>query len=119
MQDYHNLIVCQRAIKLADLVFISTEGFPRMMDGNLAIQMRRSVVSISLNIAEGCGRKGGLDFLKFLQNAMGSASEVECAIELSRNRGYLDTDVSSRLLAKVIEIKKMLAGLLKSLGWSH
>jgi len=119
MQDYHNLAVWQRAIKLADLVFTATEHFPRMMDGNLAIQMRRSVVSISLNIAEGCGRKGGLDFLKFLQNAMGSASEVECAVELSRNRGYLDPAASSRLLDKAIEVKKMLAGLMKSLGWSH
>ncbi|HTF57310.1 MAG TPA: four helix bundle protein [Planctomycetota bacterium] len=117
MQDYHKLVVWQRASELTKLVFTSTTEFPRFFDGNLAAQLRRSVVSIALNISEGCGRKGGADFLRFLQNAMGSATEVECSLELSRNLGYLDAPSSSKLLGHVVEVKRMLTGLMKSLGW--
>jgi four helix bundle protein len=117
MQDYHKLVVWQRASELTNLVFTATTQFPRFIDGNLAAQLRRAVVSIALNISEGCGRKGGADFLRFLQNAMGSAAEVECSIELSRNLGYLDTAASTRLLGHVVETKRMLTGLMKSLGW--
>ena len=73
-----------------NLVFAATNQYPRFNDGNLGNQLRRAVVSIGLNICEGCGKKGGADFLKYLQNSMGSASEVEGALELSRNLGYLD-----------------------------
>jgi len=117
MQDYHKLVVWQRASELTRQVFTGTTEFPRFNDGNLAAQLRKATVSIALNIAEGCGRKGGADFLRFLQNAMGSATEVECAIELARNLGYLDASASTRLLGHVVEIKRMLTGLMKSLGW--
>ena len=102
---------------LADHVFVATEHFPKFSDGRLKDQTRSAAVSIALNISEGCGRKGGPDFLKFLRQAMGSACEVECAIELSRSRGFLDVPVSMKLLKLVIEVKKMLSGLMKSLGY--
>lgn len=116
MQDYHNLKAWQRAVELTDLVFTATATFPRFEDGKLADQLRRAAGSIVLNICEGCGRKGGADFLKYLQNSMGSASEVQGAVELSRNRRFLDAAQASQLLDRVIEIKKMLTGLMKSLG---
>jgi four helix bundle protein len=111
MQDYHKLKVWQKAFELVDEVFRVTISYPRFIDGNLLSQIRRA------NIAEGCGKKGGADFLKSLRQAMGSAYEVECCIELSRNQGYLDGPVSANLLGRVIEIKKMLSGLMKSLGY--
>lgn len=116
MQDYHNLVVWKRASELTDMIFIATATFPRFEDGKLADQLTRAAGSIVLNICEGCGRKGGADFLKYLQNSMGSASEVEGAVELARNRRFLDAVQSSQLLGRVIEIKKMLTGLMKSLG---
>ena len=112
------MLVWQRATELVDMIFIATTTFPRFEDGKLADQLRRAAVSIVLNICEGCGRKGGPDFLRYLQNSMGSASEVEGALESSRNRRFLDADQASRLLDHVIEIKKMLTGLMKSLGTS-
>jgi four helix bundle protein len=118
MQDYHKLIVWQRASELTDRVFDATGRFPRFVDGNLAAQMRRAAVSITLNICEGCGRKGGADFLKHLQFSMGSAMEVEGAVELARKQEYLDGPKTSELLGRVIEVKKLLTGLMKSLG-SH
>ena len=117
MQDYHKLQVWHRASELIDLVFDATEQFPRFYDGRLKEQSRNAAVSIALNISEGCGKKGGADLLKYLRQAMGSACEVECAIELSRNRGFMDGPVSAKLLGDVIEVKKMLTGLLKSLGY--
>ena len=117
MQDFHNLVVWQRAVEFVGLVFPATERFPRFSDGNLAQQTRKAAVSIAFNISEGCGRKGGADLIKFLQYSMGSACEVECGIELSRNLGYLEAKVAAALLERVVEIKKMLAGLMKSLGY--
>jgi len=117
MQDYHKLEVWKKASDLVDQVFPATQNFPpHGWDGNLAVQLRRSSVSVVLNIVEGCGRRGGPDFLKFLQTSMGSATEVEGAVELSRNRGYLDADKSAQLLSRVTEVKRMLTGLMKSLG---
>lgn len=118
MQDYHKLEVWKRATELVDLVFNATAKFPPYMDGKLAPQLRNASVSIVLNICEGCGRKGGADLLKHLQIAMGSAHEVEGALELSRNLGYLEVPTASRLLGHVEEFKKMLTGLMKSLGAS-
>jgi len=117
MQDFHNLVVWQRTVKLVDHVFDATQGFPRFSDGRLKDQSRNAAVSIALNISEGCGRKGGADFIKFLRQAMGSACELECAVELSRNRGFMEKPVSAKVLGLVIEVKKMLVGLMKSLGY--
>jgi len=117
MQDYHTLKVWHKTSDLVDEVFRVTTSYPRFIDGNLLSQVRRAVVSIAINISEGCGKKGGADFLKSLRQAMGSACEVECCVELSRNQGYLDGPVSAQLLDRVIEVKKMLVGLMKSLGY--
>ncbi len=117
MQDFHNLKVWHKSCDLVDEVFRVTTSFPRFIDGNLLSQIRRAVVSISINISEGCGKKGGADYLKYLRQAMGSACEVECCVELSRNLGFLDGPISSDLLGRVIEVKKMLTGLMKSLGY--
>jgi len=117
MQDYHNLVVWQKSFALVDRVFKATSKYPKFIDGNLLSQTRRAAVSIALNIAEGCGRKGGAHFLKSLKDAMGSACEVECCVELGRSQDYLDAPLSAGLLADVIEIKKMLVGLMKSLGY--
>jgi four helix bundle protein len=116
MQDYHKLKAWKKASDLVDLVFIATGGFPRFGDGKLADQLQRASCSIVMNICEGCGKKGGADFLKYLQNAMRSATEVEGGVELSRNRRFLDATQSALLLDRVIEVKKLLTGLMKSLG---
>ena len=71
-------------------------------------QLRRAAASIGYNIAEGCGRDSDPDFARFLQIAMGSASEVEYEVWLARDLGYLSPAVHDQMAEQAIEVRKML-----------
>jgi four helix bundle protein len=77
--------------------------------------MRRSSVSIGANIAEGCCRKGDIELGRFLQIAMGSASELEYQLLLARDLEIMKSLDFHRLSSEVIEVKKMLAALIHKL----
>jgi four helix bundle protein len=81
----------------------------------LTSQMRRAAASIGANIAEGCCRRGDLELGRFLQIAMGSASEVEYHCVLAHDLGMLGPDEFQRLTSETIEVKRMLAALLGKL----
>lgn len=66
-------------------VYQRTASFPATERYGLVSQMRRTALSIPANIAEGCGRRGRREMVKFLGTAMGSASELEYYILLSRD----------------------------------
>jgi len=115
MQDFRKLKVWERAAEFTGLIYAATASFPREESRGLTDHLRRAVVSIPTNIAEGCGRKGGADFVRFLHISMGSACEAECCLVLSRRLGFLDGAGCDRLLGQLVEIKRMLTGLIKSL----
>ena len=75
-------------------------------------QVRRSCASVAANIAEGSGRDSDAEFARSLQIARGSAVELENHLLLAHDLGYLDDPAMSRLMPAVIEVKKMLCGLL-------
>jgi four helix bundle protein len=77
--------------------------------------MRRSSASIGTNIAEGCCRKGDIELGRFLQIAMGSASELEYQLLLARDLEIMKSLDFQRLSGEVIEVKKMLASLIHKL----
>ena len=77
--------------------------------------MRRSAISIPSNIAEGYGRVYGKETAKFLSNAMGSASELETQLIISKNLGYATPGKIQELIKQNEEIIKMLSSLIKSL----
>jgi four helix bundle protein len=77
--------------------------------------MRRASVSIPSNIAEGCGRAGDADFARFLQIALGSASELEYQLILAHDLGWLTTVEFTQLTESVIEVKRMLGGFIRKL----
>jgi four helix bundle protein len=68
---------------------------------------------VPANIAEGCGRRGNGELHRFLQMAMGSASELEYHLLLSRELGYLGADQHEGVHKKVEEVKRMLASLIQ------
>ena len=72
-------------------------------------------MSIPTNIAEGCGRFTDADFARFLQIAMGSASETEYQLILARDLGFLPNNAYEKLHIEGEEIKRMLASLLKTI----
>jgi len=79
----------------------------------LASQARRAAVSIPSNIAEGCSRSTHRDFARFLQIAIGSASELEYHLEFAKDAKLLSPRDSDPLREQVIEVRRMLHGLLK------
>jgi four helix bundle protein len=115
MQDFRNLNVWGKAHSLALDVYASTRDFPREELFGLTSQLRRAACSIGANIAEGCGRGGNAELKRFLQIAMGSASELEYHLLLAHDLEFLTELAYGRLHNKVIEVKRMLASLLVEL----
>lgn len=85
MQSFRNLRVWKKSHSLTLDVYASSRTFPREEMYGLTSQMRRSSASIGMNIAEGCCRKGDIEMARFLQMAMGSASELEYQLLLARD----------------------------------
>jgi four helix bundle protein len=75
----------------------------------------RAATSVPANIAEGCGRAGDRDFRRFLRHSLGSACELEYHLLLARDLGFLAEAAYGPLDAQVVEIKRMLAGLIRRL----
>lgn len=94
-------------------VYASSKAFPRDEMFGLTSQMRRAFASIGMNIAEGCRRKGGAELGRFLPIAMGSASELEYHFLSARDLEYLPGPAYERLIAQVIEVKRMLLSLMQ------
>ena len=115
MRDFHRLKVWARAHRLVLNVYRVTRAFPRDEMYGLTSQMRRSASSICANIAEGCGRDKRPDFARFLDIAMGSASELEYHVLLSADLEFLPHATFGTLNAAVVEVKRTLAGLLRTL----
>jgi four helix bundle protein len=115
MQDYHNLAVWQKAQTLALNVHRLTDLIPRRGNSGLASQLRRAALSIPTNIAEGRGRASDSDFAKFIQIAIGSSSELECHLEFVAEAKLIPADRVKERLPDVIEVRRMLIGLMKKL----
>ena len=119
MKDFRQLKVWEKSHHLALEVYKATATFPKEELYGITSQLRRASISIPTNIAEGCGRNTNADFARFLQIAMGSASETEYEIILAFDLGFLSKDQFERLQTKPEEVKKMLASFIKTLRTSH
>ena len=97
-------------------LYLATSKFPRDEMFGMTSQIRRAVASIPTNIAEGCGRGSDADFRRFIQIAFGSANEIEYLIFLSYELKYIEENEFFEYNNKIIEIKKMLAGMIKKLS---
>ncbi len=96
-------------------VYKSSAYFPKEEMYGLTSQIRRSSVSISANIAEGCGRTGETELARFFQIALGSASELEYHLLLSYDLGFLKPGDFDSLTKDVCEVKKMLTSFIQKL----
>jgi four helix bundle protein len=107
MKDFRELIVWQKAHELTLAVYKATRDYPKEEVYGLTSQTRRASASIAANIAEGCGRATDADFARFLQNAFGSAIELEYHLLLAHDLEHLPTPAYQRLDAQTIEVKRM------------
>jgi hypothetical protein len=89
IKSYKDLRVWQKSIELVNFLYNLSKGFPKDETFGLTSQLRRAVVSISLNIAEGYGRHCTQSYIQFLRIARGSTMETETCIIISENLGYI------------------------------
>jgi four helix bundle protein len=115
VQDFRNLKVWEKAHMLTLDVYKASKSFPRDEMYGLTSQMRRASVSIGANIAEGACRRGDVDFARFLQIAVGSASELEYHLLLARDLELMGASDYRRLSDEAVEVKRMLASLMQKL----
>ena len=115
MKDFRSLVFWQKAHQFVLDLYRATKTFPEDERFELISQIRRAAVSIPSNIAEGCGRHGDAELKRFLQIAMGSASEVEYQLQLSKDLGYLGSMEFSKMNTELIQTKKMLNAFIQKL----
>ena len=111
------LVVWQKAMLLAKKVYCVQKQLPKEEIYGLGDQIRRAVVSIPSNIAEGFGRDTDKEFKHFLSIARGSLFETKTQLQLAENLGYLTID--SEMMALFDEIGKLINGLSRSLTVSR
>ena len=119
MKDFRDLKVWEKAHELTLACYAATGSFPKQEMFGLVSQIRRAGSSIPANIAEGCGRRGNGELHRFLQMSMGSASELEYHLLLSRDLDFLPAMEYERLRAQVIEVKRMLASLIRKIEFER
>ena len=114
IRDYRDLEVWNFAMNLCEQVYAYVRLFPKEEKYALGDQLRRAVVSIPSNIAEGNGRQSPKDYAHFLSMARGSLHEVCTQLELASRFGYVKVDAETKELTTAIG--KMLFSMIRKLG---
>jgi four helix bundle protein len=116
MQRFTDLKVWQRSHALVLPVYRLTKSFPPDERYGLTSQLRRAVLSVPTNIAEGSKRHTNAEYARFLNIAEGSLAETEYLLMVGRDLGYLTATTSNPALAEAEEIAKMLNSLRNRVG---
>nr|WP_047416632.1 four helix bundle protein [Cellulophaga sp. Hel_I_12] len=116
MRDFKKYGVWEISHKFTLQIYALTNNFPSQETYGLSSQLRRASTSISTNISEGCGRDSDAEFSRFLTIAVGSASEVEYLILLSKDLNYLDLKTYEKLNEDINTIKRKIYSLKQKLN---
>ena len=114
-QHFKDLVVWQKAMDLVADVCQVTESFPKHEVYSLTNQIRRAAVSVPSNIAEGQAHYNKGEFVHFLRHSSGSLAELETQIMLAERLHYATHEQSEKLLRQIVEVGKILNGLINSL----
>lgn len=115
MSDYKNLKVWQKAQAVALESHRATQKIRGRDNAALRSQITRAAFSIPANIVEGCGVQTPLEYSRFVRIALNSANELEYHLITAKDLGLLTDRTAATLVTNVIEVRKMLHGLLKYL----
>ena len=115
MHNYKNLVVWQKSIDLVVEVYRLTKKFPSEELYSLTDQLKRAVVSVPSNIAEGSARKTSKEFVQFLYIARGSKAEVETQLEIACKLGYLQYSEAQIAFDLCSEIGKICLKLINNI----
>ncbi len=112
---YRSLATWQKAMDLVDAVYDASEDWPQREMFGLTSQVRRAVVSVPANVAEGVRRSGKKEYAHHISIAHGSLLETETLLTVARRRGFIDLSTEERLLRASAEVGRLLNGLYRSL----
>ena len=111
IRSYRDLLIWQKGMALARQIYAMTRAFPGDERFGLTAQMRRAVVSVPSNIAEGQARHGRREFVQFISHAEGSLAELDTQLTLAVELGYCRPSDADGSVATVAELQKMMASL--------
>lgn len=112
-KGYHKLIIWQKAREIVKLVYLYTQDFPKAEEFGLKGQLRRAAVSVVLTIVEGHRKKSKKEFLHFLDMAVGSLTEIEAALELCLDLGFITQEIYQQAEEKRSEEAVLLNAFIK------
>ena len=115
MQDFHQLDVWRKAHAIVLRVYTASNELPASENFGLVLLLRRSSVAIARTIAEGSGRGSDVEFAADLKKARAVGHELEYILLLYRDLGFMPQPVHDELTAEVVEVRKMISGLMKRL----
>jgi len=110
---HKDLKVYQLSLEFVTMIYTITKDFPKLEEYGLISQLRRAAVSIPSNISEGSSRNSTKEFIRFLNIASGSLSEVETQIEIAFRLNYIEN--KEEIFDKIKTMRKMLYRLRESL----
>jgi four helix bundle protein len=116
MTDFKKLKVWQKAHVMALDVHRVAGQIRGPKQASLRSQIIRTGMSVPTNIVEGCGQQSAREFSRFLRIALNSTSELEYHLLAARDLGAVRASDSLTLISQVIEVRKMLYGLLRYLA---
>jgi four helix bundle protein len=117
--NFKDLLVWQKGMALAKIVYQLTGAFPADERFGLVSQMRRAAVSIPSKLAEGLARHTTGEFIQFISHAEGSVAELETQMLLSIELGLVQKPAATDALALLVELRKMLNALRRKLVTRH
>lgn len=115
IRSFRDLVAWQKAKALALDIYRASSVFPADERFGLTSQVRRAIVSVPSNIAEGYGRGSTADYIRFLRMARASLFEVETQMIIASELGFVPGEAFTEIETKLKECGKVLAGLLRSL----
>ena len=115
IKSYRDLDVWQKSMELAKEIYLITKCFPKDEQYGLINQMRKCVISIPSNIAEGKTRQSINEYIQFLFISLSSCAELETQVIISQGLKYINEETKDKLLGKISHISRMLRNLIKGL----
>ena len=115
MHKFRKLSVWKKSMDFVNQVYVITRDFPKFEQFCLTSQLRRSSLSIPLNIAEGAGSGSDREFKRFLRISLRSIYETITSLEIAQNQKFINNKHFNKLTKEADEIAAMTSGLIKRL----
>jgi four helix bundle protein len=114
-ESYKNLKIWNDAVILASDIYSLTKKFPKEEIFGITSQLRRAVVSISSNVAEGSSRSSKKEYVRFIDIAIGSLHEVESLLQIANNLQYLSENEYAKIIEQISKLGILIGGFRKYL----